>query len=72
MRNWKHVASNRAVRMRTCKSRIQLTGDVVSVKEVHADLFKLLMTGRSGPAVQEWLGNRLTGRVSVLNDWSEL
>jgi hypothetical protein len=30
------------------------------------------MTGRSGPAVQEWLGNRLTGRVSVMNGRTEL
>jgi len=35
----------------------------VSKQGVHADLFKSLMTGRSGVAVAEWLGNRLTGRV---------
>lgn len=38
--------------------------DVVSVQDVHADLFRLLMTGRSREAVSEWLGNKLTGRVS--------
>ena len=35
----------------------------MSKVDVHADLFKLLLTGRSGVAVSEWLGNRLTGRV---------
>lgn len=36
----------------------------VSPADVHADLFRFLMTGRSGVAVGEWLGNRLTNRVS--------
>jgi hypothetical protein len=40
----------------------------VSVRDVHADLFRLLMTGRSREAVSEWLGNKLTGRVSPLLD----
>ncbi|KAL7418520.1 hypothetical protein Q5752_006978 [Cryptotrichosporon argae] len=31
--------------------------------EVHADLFRLLMTGRTGPAVTDWLGNRMSNRV---------
>jgi len=35
-----------------------------SIEEVHAQLFQLLVTGRASPAVAEWLGNRLTGRVS--------
>lgn len=38
---------------------------IVSAKDVHDDLFRFLMTGRSAPAVAEWLGNRLTGRVSI-------
>jgi hypothetical protein len=36
---------------------------VASVEEVHAQLFQLLVTGRASPALAEWLGNRLTGRV---------
>jgi hypothetical protein len=36
---------------------------LVSHADVHADLFMLLMAGRANPAVTEWLGNRLTGRV---------
>lgn len=36
----------------------------MSHPDVHADLFRLLVTGRAGVAVTEWLGNRLTGRVS--------
>lgn len=39
----------------------------MSVKDVHADLFRLLMTGRCREAVSEWLGNKLTGRVSSLD-----
>lgn len=35
----------------------------MSVSDVHADLFKFLMAGRGGPAVTEWLGNRLANRV---------
>ena len=35
-----------------------------SIEEVHAQLFQLLITGRASPAIAEWLGNRLTGRVS--------
>ena len=35
----------------------------VTKGEVHADLFRLLSTGRHGPAVGDWLGNRLTGRT---------
>jgi hypothetical protein len=35
----------------------------VTKEDVHADLFRLLVTGRGGIAVSEWLGNRLTGRV---------
>ncbi|WVR07625.1 hypothetical protein IAU60_004667 [Kwoniella sp. DSM 27419] len=34
-----------------------------SIPDVHADLFHFLMTGRSGIAVNEWLGNKLTGRT---------
>jgi hypothetical protein len=34
-----------------------------SIEEVHAQLFQLLITGRASPAIAEWLGNRLTGRV---------
>lgn len=42
--------------MRLCRS--------VSVQDVHADLFRFLMTGRSREAISEWMGNKLTGRVS--------
>ncbi|WWD19682.1 hypothetical protein CI109_104144 [Kwoniella shandongensis] len=34
-----------------------------TIPDVHADLFRFLMTGRSGVAVSEWLGSRLTGRT---------
>ncbi|KAK4687139.1 hypothetical protein P7C73_g2981, partial [Tremellales sp. Uapishka_1] len=44
--------------LETCAEQQAMT-----VPEVHADLFKLLTTGRSGVAVNEWLGNRLTGRT---------
>ena len=37
---------------------------VVSKIDVHADLFNFMMTGRCGVAVAEYLGSRLTGRVS--------
>lgn len=37
----------------------------VPVRDVHADLFRLLMTGRCREAISEWLGNKLTGRVSL-------
>jgi len=37
---------------------------IASIEEVHAQLFQLLITGRASPAIAEWLGNRLTGRVS--------
>jgi hypothetical protein len=50
----------------------QPTDHSVSHPEVHADLFKLLMVGRAGAAVAEWLGNRLTGRVNSLSDVSEM
>lgn len=33
--------------------------------EVHADLFRLLMTGRKDAGVTEWFSNRLTGRVGI-------
>jgi hypothetical protein len=39
------------------------TNETVSVDEIHSHLFQLLITGRGSPAVTEWLGNRLTGRV---------
>jgi len=35
----------------------------VTVADVHADLFRFLMAGRCGPAVNEWLGNRMTNRT---------
>ncbi|KAL1412364.1 hypothetical protein Q8F55_000108 [Vanrija albida] len=35
----------------------------MSTPDVHADLFRLLMISRSGPAVSEWLGNRMTNRT---------
>ncbi|WOO81875.1 uncharacterized protein LOC62_04G005390 [Vanrija pseudolonga] len=35
----------------------------MSTPDVHADLFRLLMISRSGPAVAEWLGNRMTNRT---------
>lgn len=44
-----------------CACEIELT--TVSTPDVHADLFRLLMISRSGPAVAEWLGNRMTNRV---------
>lgn len=44
----------------------------VSHAEVHSDLFKLLMVGRAGAAIAEWLGNRLTGRVSSSPHISEM
>lgn len=47
------------------KSTIVHTDLIVSHADVHADLFRLLVTGRAGVAVTEWLGNRLTGRVRV-------
>ncbi|WVQ84661.1 hypothetical protein IAT38_006816 [Cryptococcus sp. DSM 104549] len=34
-----------------------------SIPDVHADLFRHLITGRTGIAVTEWLGNRMTGRT---------
>ncbi|WWC91790.1 uncharacterized protein L201_006737 [Kwoniella dendrophila CBS 6074] len=41
----------------------------MSTPDVHADLFRFLMTGRSGIAVNEWLGNRLTGRT--ITKWDQ-
>nr|XP_018260797.1 uncharacterized protein I303_06513 [Kwoniella dejecticola CBS 10117]OBR82955.1 hypothetical protein I303_06513 [Kwoniella dejecticola CBS 10117] len=35
----------------------------MSIPDVHSDLFRFLMTGRSGVAVNEWLGSKLTGRT---------
>lgn len=40
------------------------TDAIVSKADAHADLFRFLMTGRSNEAVSEWLGAKLTGRVS--------
>ncbi|CAK9782409.1 hypothetical protein CC85DRAFT_314014 [Cutaneotrichosporon oleaginosum] len=34
----------------------------MSVRVVHADLFRFLMCRRSSPPITEWLGNRLTNR----------
>lgn len=35
----------------------------MTIAGVHADLFRFLMTSRSGPAVGEWLGNRMANRT---------
>jgi hypothetical protein len=35
----------------------------MTVRDVHADLFRFLMCRRSSPPITEWLGNRLTNRV---------
>lgn len=34
-----------------------------SIPDVYADLFRFLMTGRTGVAVSEWLGSRMTPRT---------
>ncbi|TYJ53254.1 hypothetical protein B9479_006122 [Cryptococcus floricola] len=34
-----------------------------SISDVHADLFRFLLTGRAGVAVSEWLGSRMTPRT---------
>ncbi|WVQ74239.1 hypothetical protein IAR50_003835 [Cryptococcus sp. DSM 104548] len=34
-----------------------------SISDVHADLFRFLLTGRTGVAVSEWLGSRMTPRT---------
>jgi hypothetical protein len=39
----------------------------VTVADVHADLFRFLMAGRCGSAVNEWMGNRMTNRT--LTKW---
>ena len=36
----------------------------VSADAAHADLTRLLVTGRSSPAMSDWLGNHLTSRVN--------
>ncbi|WRT70155.1 uncharacterized protein IL334_007149 [Kwoniella shivajii] len=41
----------------------------MSTFDVHSDLFRFLMTGRSGVAVNEWLGSRLTGRT--ITKWDQ-
>ncbi|WWC94956.1 hypothetical protein V866_001808 [Kwoniella sp. B9012] len=41
----------------------------MSIQDVHSDLFRFLMTGRSGVAVNEWMGNRLTGRT--ITKWDQ-
>lgn len=45
----------------------------VSAPDVHADLFRFLMTGRPSVPVSEWLGNRLTNRVRVgaYENWTD-
>nr|ODN91736.1 hypothetical protein L203_00987 [Cryptococcus depauperatus CBS 7841] len=35
----------------------------VSIADVHADMFRFLMTGRTGVVVSEWLGSRMTPRT---------
>ncbi|WVW86265.1 hypothetical protein I302_108307 [Kwoniella bestiolae CBS 10118] len=42
----------------------------MSIQDVHSDLFRFLMTGRSGVAVNEWMGNRLTGRT--ITKWDQM
>lgn len=39
----------------------------VSASDVHAELFRFLMTGRPSVPIGEWLGNRLTNRVCTLS-----
>ncbi|OCF41363.1 hypothetical protein I317_04844 [Kwoniella heveanensis CBS 569] len=51
--------------LETCAQQQAMT-----IPDVHADLFRFLMTGRSGIAVNEWLGNRLTGRT--ITKWDQM
>ncbi|WVF72936.1 hypothetical protein IAT40_007754 [Kwoniella sp. CBS 6097] len=51
--------------LETCAQQQAMT-----IPDVHADLFRFLMTGRSGVAVNEWLGNRLTGRT--IAKWDQM
>lgn len=43
----------------------------MSHAEVYADLYRLLIAGRSGVAVAEWLGNRLTTRVCCISSLAD-
>jgi hypothetical protein len=40
---------------------------VAKFKAAHADLTRLLMTGRSGEAVAQFLGGRITDKVQCLS-----
>nr|XP_019010398.1 uncharacterized protein I206_04867 [Kwoniella pini CBS 10737]OCF49179.1 hypothetical protein I206_04867 [Kwoniella pini CBS 10737] len=50
--------------LETCAQQQAMT-----IPDVHSDLFRFLMTGRSGVAVNEWLGSKLTGRT--LTKWDQ-
>lgn len=51
------------------KRRPWLIQDLASIPDVYADLFRFLMTGRTGIAVNEWLGSRMTPRVCICHQF---
>ncbi|RXK35659.1 hypothetical protein M231_07089 [Tremella mesenterica] len=56
------------------REELEICGDQqgMTKDDVHADLFRLLMTGRHGAAIGDWLGNRLTGRAMTKWEMSAL